>query len=623
MPGIRAILMLAIVWLATPLCAQKYEVTLDLASVTKEKDRVKVTVITPAVTDEKIVYALPALIPGSYSRKDFGRFVHEFYALDAQGYPLKVKKLDNNRILIKNPHNRILQKIGYWVDDTWDAQKTSPKQKDAAFNYIFQPGGTNIDAGRNYVINHQGFYGYLVGYEKFPYELTILKTGNLFGSTTADISRESPGRDVITAPDYATLVDNPVMYCEPDTAVFSAGDTRVTISVFSENRVVKAEKLRRYLLPLSGALNNFFGKMPVDRYMFIFYFTRNDSTPLTRYGGYGALEHNYCSFYFLPELSSENSLKSMVMRVAAHEFLHILTPLNIHSEEIQDFDFQQPKMSQHLWLYEGVTEYFAHLAQLRDSMITDEEFIKVIRGKIQEAAGYRDVSFTHMSRNILQEDYRSMYSNVYEKGALIAFLLDIRLMELSKGKMNLRDLLFRLSEKYGPEKPFKDDSLITEIVRMTYPEIGKFFNDYVIGSKPLPYQDYFSKIGWNYYYTKQDSVTSFGKFGLFYNQTDDAFIVTRCNGENRFGLKNGDRLLSINDKPITYKNFEEVLDPVFSPWGNLPVTVRYRRGGEEMSAAARPDTIPVTGRYVIEENPALGLEKTRLRQKMFSNYFKE
>ena len=48
---------------------------------------------------------------------------------------------------------------------------------------------------------------------------------------------------------------------------------------------------------------------------------------------------------------------------AAHEFFHIVTPLSIHSEEIQYFDFNQPKMSEHLWLYEGSTEYHAHMVQ--------------------------------------------------------------------------------------------------------------------------------------------------------------------------------------------------------------------------------------------------------------------
>lgn len=617
----------ATVWamlLLTGLRAQdRYDVTLDLANVTKEEDRVKVTISTPPVNDEKIVYALPAVIPGSYSRKDYGRFVHRFYALDAAGNQLKVKKLDVNRILIRNPKKQTLVKIEYWVDDTWDMEKQSPKQDKAAFNYIFQPGGTNIDAGRNYVINAQGFFGYLEGYTELPYKLTILKTAALYGATSANIERNGPGKDIINAKRYNELVDNPVMYSAPDTCGMNVGKTRLSVAVFSENKVVTADKILQYLYPLSTALGNFFGKLPVTRYQFIFYFAAKKENPLTKYGGYGALEHNYSSFYFLPELPSDQETRRMVQRVAAHEFLHIVTPLNLHSEEIHNFQFNQPKMSAHLWLYEGVTEYFAHLCQVRDSLIDDETFIKTMRDKIEKAAAHKDVSFTEMSRNILTPEYSGMYGNVYDKGALIAFLLDIRLNELSKGKMNLRDLLVQLSAKYGPDRPFKDGDLIPEITAMTYPEIGTFFERYVIGNDPLPYQAYFDKIGWNYFYTRDDSVATFGKFSMFFDQKADRFIVTRVRDENRFGLLNGDQLLRVNDKEITYKNFESVLEPVFSPWYNLPVSVTYVRGGKEIISTARPVLAPVTGHFILYEDPTAKPEKIRLRQRMLSNYFKE
>jgi predicted metalloprotease with PDZ domain len=50
-----------------------------------------------------------------------------------------------------------------------------------------------------------------------------------------------------------------------------------------------------------------------------------------------------------------------MMDVVSHEFFHIVTH-HIHSKEIQDFDYNDPKMS-HLWMYEGVTEYFANLSK--------------------------------------------------------------------------------------------------------------------------------------------------------------------------------------------------------------------------------------------------------------------
>ena len=45
-------------------------------------------------------------------------------------------------------------------------------------------------------------------------------------------------------------------------------------------------------------------------------------------------------------------------------FSTLFSPLSVHSEEIHSFDFNEPNMSMHLWMYEGVTEYFANLFQV-------------------------------------------------------------------------------------------------------------------------------------------------------------------------------------------------------------------------------------------------------------------
>jgi predicted metalloprotease with PDZ domain len=76
----------------------------------------------------------------------------------------------------------------------------------------------------------------------------------------------------------------------------------------------------------------------------------------------------------------EELVKSM-MDVVSHEFFHIVTPLSIHSKEIQDFDYNDPKMSEHLWMYEGVTEYFANLFQINQGLITEEDFITAFQTK--------------------------------------------------------------------------------------------------------------------------------------------------------------------------------------------------------------------------------------------------
>ncbi len=143
--------------------------------------------------------------------------------------------------------------------------------------------------------------------------------------------------------------------------------------------------------------------------------------------------------------------------MAAHEFFHILTPLSVHSEEIQYFDFTDPKMSEHLWLYEGSTEYHAHKAQLQAKLIPVDRFLSVMGTKITRSRmGFNDtLPFTFMSKHVLEPTYEKQYGNVYEKGALISLCLDVKLRQLSGGKYGLINLILDLSAKYGKGKPFK------------------------------------------------------------------------------------------------------------------------------------------------------------------------
>ncbi len=92
--------------------------------------------------------------------------------------------------------------------------------------------------------------------------------------------------------------------------------------------------------------------------------------------GFGALEHHTSTVVVLPEQMPIETLEKAMIDVVSHEFFHIVTPLNVHSKEIQFFDFNDPKMSEHLWMYEGTTEYFANLFQIQQGLIDEADFYK-------------------------------------------------------------------------------------------------------------------------------------------------------------------------------------------------------------------------------------------------------
>ncbi|GAA4019197.1 peptidase M61 [Hymenobacter fastidiosus] len=583
-----------------------YQIALDLQRATN--DQVRIVVNTPPVKEAQATYVMPSVIPGSYSRKDYGRFVTSFTAYDGKGNKLKVKKNGANLFVIDNAPS--LVRLEYFVDDTWDV-----KQDDG---FIFQPGGTNFDAGKNFVLNHYGLYGYLEGYKMRSYEVTVAKPADFYGATSLATRRATPTQDVFTAPSYVDLADAPILYSKPDTASFSTGGARISVAVVSETGAVQATQVREIMRPMAEALTQYFGQMPVPEYHFLMYFPSFSSPLASKKGGYGAMEHSYSSLYFLPEVPDTERLRSMVQEVASHEFLHMLAPLNIHSREIGEFDFRNPKMSQHLWLYEGVTEYMAQLVQVRGGLVPPGEFRQRIKEKIDKAEKYPSVSFTEMSRNILEPPYKDMYENVYAKGALIGLLLDIRIQELSQGRQSLRDVLLALRQKYGPTRSFNDQDLIPEVVALTNPALQQFFDQYVIGSQPLPYPEYFDKIGWRFQTSGQSRIKAFGNLGFRYDTDKKQFIVAATKpGQNSFGLSEGDVILAVNSTALDMANAEKLLRPLVEPVSLQPVTVRFQSGAAAaQEKKAEPREFDVELKNLLEANPAATPAQQALRDQV-------
>lgn len=479
------------------LAADPYKYTVNITNISD--DKVYVELDPPKIKKKEIIFYLPKVVPGTYSIADYGRMISELKAYDRRGRAMEVERLDDNSWKIKNAKK--LAKIGYWVEDTFDTEQEGPS--------IFQPAGTNIEADKNFIVNTSGFFGYFEGMKKKAFEINFIRPKGFYGATglkavsegatlsskisleATEPSADNSVVDKFKVGDYDKLVDSPLMYSKADTAILRVANTDILVASYSPNNVVTAAEIAATMKEVLEAQVKYLGgKLPVDKYAFIFYFT---DKPVT---SYGALEHSYSSLYYMPEAPIAQ-MNQQLRDFAAHEFFHIVTPLNVHSEEIDNFDFNDPKMSQHLWMYEGMTEYFAGNMQVKHGLISQEQYLAVLRGKILQASQYNDtLAFTVMSKGTLDE-HASQYGNVYQKGALIGMALDIKLRKLSDGKYGTQNLMAELSAKYGKNAAFQDDELFGVITAMTYPEIGEFFKMHVAGSQPLPYAELFKEVGVN------------------------------------------------------------------------------------------------------------------------------
>jgi predicted metalloprotease with PDZ domain len=581
-----------------------YQYSIDLNTVTGNK--IQVTLIPPDINQDEIIFRLPRMVPGTYHIYDFGRFITEFNAYDNSGSELSVSRLDSNSWKISGKN---IAKITYFAEESWTTKNPN--------NKIFEPAGMNLQKQSNFVLNAQCLFGYFDGMREKVFTLTVTKPDNYYGSTALIPEYSDKTMDRFSVQSYSEMTDSPIMYDVPDTTIVKLGETNVLVSVYSPNHLISSKTLAKSLgKMLEGQRKYLGGNLPVKKYAYLYYFVPPE---MKRQGSFGALEHNNSSLYFLPE-AEEKDMDDMLISTAAHEFFHVITPLSIHSEEIQNFDFDNPKMSEHLWLYEGVTEYTAIICQVKEGLISRDEFLNKVQEKIIMSAAFNDtLPFTEMSKNVLDK-YVNEYTNVYQKGALIGMCLDIKLRALSNGQFGIRDMMKILSERYGKYKSFEDSGLFDEITSFTFPEIRNFFRLYVEGNKPLPYDSILSMAG--VFYSKKSSVKEFtlGRIGIAGRTGDSYMEVVGTDNANDFGKEMGykkeDKIIKINGIDTPYEKFKEVLNSVYkkSKEGDIMklVVLRKDKNGEEKEVTLKAKMYKVD----VQEENYIALDENANKQQV-------
>lgn len=489
--GRKKILLATFIFNAIALHAQVYyRYQVDLRPV---NDRLTVTLHTGSIAEDKIVFKLPAMVPGIYASLDFGRCITGFSATGSNGETLETKKLNTNSWEISNA--RQLTTISYQVDDDFEDFSTyeglpykSPRSMFTA-DTVFQ-------------INTNSLFGYFEGKQKLPFEIKLLKPAHLYAATSLPEKYARKEEAVFFTRDYNQLVDNPILVCRPDTAGFMVGSVKVNIACYSTSGKLMAQKLVQHIQPLINNQKNYLGgKLPVEKYTFLIhhYATQNDSSIF-----FDGLEHAQSTLILLNMPYNEDMINQSVYSVASHEFFHTIVPLALHSEEIEYYDFGGPTMSKHLWLYEGMTEYFTQHMPIQQGVINMSSFVEQMNEKVKQMNAMKnDIGLAELGKKAVSR--QDEYMNAYSRGSLLCMCLDIELRAASKGKYGVQQLIQDMLLRYEPNKPFKDEELFKEMAAVSgYTFIEKFLVTYVDENNLPPLATSLEKAGLEF---KQNKIT--------------------------------------------------------------------------------------------------------------------
>ena len=566
-----------------------------------QDDLFHVTVFTNGLSSENNVYNLPSTVPGTYSIQDFGRFVQSFKAFDKNGSELETEKISTNQWKINDAEKLVM--IKYDSEDSFDAKVTGHK--------IFGMEGTGIE--NNFIVlNTFGVLGYFEGLQTNPVKLKIKYNPDWLIGTSLTLNDDG----YYVADSYDYLADSPILIGDLTFTSTKVNNINVEVYVYSADTAFYADKFMSMAEDILQSVGKFIGYSPVTHYDFLFCALDMETFERNHFVGAGALEHSYSSLFVFPAMGGHSG---EIQDDIAHEFLHILTPLNLHSNIIQPFNFEVPTASQHIWLYEGVTEWGSDISQLRGGLITIDQYLKSMSRKLTINDRFRqDISLTDLSKQVYDETITKQFLNFYNKGAVTAAMLDIRLLELSGGTRGLREVFLELLDKYGKDKPFPEDDFFKIFVEMTYPEIEQFINDYIKGTKQLPYVEYMAKLGFRYIAERpsEDTRPVLG-IQMEMNDKQQLTITGMSKACTDAGLKKGDVPIKVLGTDLSMENARQIFGKISSMNVGDKVTMVVQRGENEVEI-----NIPLqqrTDKHIFEEMENPTEEQLKLREAWSKN----
>ncbi len=293
---------------------------------------------------------------------------------------------------------------------------------------------------------------------------------------------------VIQSPSYDALADGPIEISKFQEFDLPGISPRVTVVVHGDNWQKKRieEDLKRicqYELKLMGGA-------PFERYTFILHVGKG--------AGGGGMEHANSTAIGVP---SDEFLPA----VAAHEFFHSWNVKRIRPASLEPVDYEKEQYTRALWFAEGVTNTYASYALVRSGIWGKQQFYADLGEQISELEGRpanRWQSAEQSSLDAWLEKYprynQPEFSvSYYTKGQVLGDLLDILIRDRTGNEKSLDDVLRALNTDFAKHGKTYRDSLD---IRLTVEKIAgesfeEFFQKYVSGTEPLPYQQILTLAG--------------------------------------------------------------------------------------------------------------------------------
>ena len=498
--------------------------------------------------------------PGSYLVREFARHVEAVRARTTGGERLEVQKSRKNR----------------WRVSTGGADRI-------VVSYLVY--GREMSVRTNWI---EADFAILNGAPTFltladddttrPHDVTLELPTHWSQSLTGLTPRTGRGPHTYRAADFDTLVDSPIVAGTPAVYEFVVDGTPHLLVNLGESGVWQGPQSAEDVEKITREIYRMWGVMPYDRYLFL--------NMITEAGG--GLEHRNSTMLMSSRWATTSPRRYLRwLGLVSHELFHAWNVKRLRPIELGPFDYEREIHTESLWVVEGITSYYGDLGVHRAGLSTVEEYLEALSRQIRDLQTTPGRAVQPVARasydawiKYYRADENSPNTSVsyYTKGAVIAFLLDMRVRAATDGTKTLDDVMRLAYARFSGERGFTPAQFRDTAQEVAGADLSVWFTRALDTTEELDYGDALEWLGLEFTDRSEAEDDERGWLGLVTRSANGRLLISQVRRDtpaHEAGFNVDDEILAIGDHRVLASEWSERIADT-PPGSDISVLVARR-----------------------------------------------